>query len=343
MRALLATGIGILLLLASGGAAPAATAMYYSDVDQYYGWATGYELGRAEYEARSSCSGAGGAQCRLVLECSNGYGAVAFAGGDNRGVGLSCGLRDAYYARLLALLTCSVAANALCWTESAFDSNGNELSTSSNGSFDLTFYVQQMLIAQKLYGGDVDGEAGPQTRDAVRAFQAKLGVQMSGEIDDALFFTLIDAVGGSQLLIQGLKAAILDPMQDEVSVHSYSYSSAPLPAVSLSEEIGGRSELEQRTALATLLTLQDWPCTLPARSAKPLGNDYTTQGWNVTCDEGDVTIIFMEGSTLVMAGHTDYEEARPDHIAPSAETPPAEAPPPPPPSSDRKKDKITSR
>ena len=46
--------------------------------------------------------------------------------------------------------------------------------------------VQAILQSMNLYAGDVDGIDGPNTRKAVEAYRKTMGMEISGEIDDAL-------------------------------------------------------------------------------------------------------------------------------------------------------------
>lgn len=46
--------------------------------------------------------------------------------------------------------------------------------------------VQAILQSMNLYAGDVDGINGPNTRKAVEAYRKTMGMEASGEIDDAL-------------------------------------------------------------------------------------------------------------------------------------------------------------
>ena len=46
--------------------------------------------------------------------------------------------------------------------------------------------VQGILQSMNLYAGDVDGIDGPNTRKAIEAYRKTMGMQVSGEIDDAL-------------------------------------------------------------------------------------------------------------------------------------------------------------
>ncbi|HEY6630299.1 MAG TPA: peptidoglycan-binding protein [Rhizobiaceae bacterium] len=46
--------------------------------------------------------------------------------------------------------------------------------------------VQQTLRQLNFYSGEVDGLFGPNTRDAVEAYQAKMGMSVTGAVDDSL-------------------------------------------------------------------------------------------------------------------------------------------------------------
>jgi len=55
--------------------------------------------------------------------------------------------------------------------------------------------IQQRLRALGFYFGAVDEEIGPQTQAAIRRFQTKQGLEVSGEADDATTDALRDAYG----------------------------------------------------------------------------------------------------------------------------------------------------
>lgn len=55
--------------------------------------------------------------------------------------------------------------------------------------------IQQRLRALGFYFGAVDEEIGPQTQAAIRRFQTKQGLEVSGEADDATVDALRDAYG----------------------------------------------------------------------------------------------------------------------------------------------------
>jgi len=51
--------------------------------------------------------------------------------------------------------------------------------------------VQQTLRDLNFYGGDVDGLYGPNTREAIASYQSKMGLAVTGAVDD----TLLDQLG----------------------------------------------------------------------------------------------------------------------------------------------------
>jgi peptidoglycan hydrolase-like protein with peptidoglycan-binding domain len=51
--------------------------------------------------------------------------------------------------------------------------------------------VQKILGELKFYGGDIDGVYGPNTRLAIEAYQTKMGLAITGAVDD----TLLDQLG----------------------------------------------------------------------------------------------------------------------------------------------------
>jgi peptidoglycan hydrolase-like protein with peptidoglycan-binding domain len=55
--------------------------------------------------------------------------------------------------------------------------------------------VQETLRDLNFYGGEVDGLFGPNTRDAIEAYQAKMGMAVTGAVDDSL----LDQLGTSSV------------------------------------------------------------------------------------------------------------------------------------------------
>ena len=69
--------------------------------------------------------------------------------------------------------------------------------------------VQAILQSMNLYAGDVDGINGPNTRKAVEAYRKTMGMEISGEIDDALLEQL--GAGDTTAGIKPKKAAAAEP------------------------------------------------------------------------------------------------------------------------------------
>ena len=53
--------------------------------------------------------------------------------------------------------------------------------------------VQRVLRDKAFDPGPIDGVAGPRTREAIRAFQARYGIKATGVIDNQLLFALGEA------------------------------------------------------------------------------------------------------------------------------------------------------
>jgi hypothetical protein len=295
-----AAALAAIVLLAGARAGQAATVFFYSEPEQYYGWAAGYNYNRSEREAHDACE-EGGSQCKFVLECDGGWSAIAFADDRARGVGFSCGLANPFGAFTMALATCIAQSGTLCWTNATISNNARELSAEQNRASDRAYYAQQMLYALDLYAGDVDGRLGGKTRAALKAFQVKLGLEPTGELDDALFERLLDAMGGRA----GLARAVRDMVEKEskaAAEHAYAHAEQPYAVAGFSEEIAQRPDEARRLTLATVLSNWGTKCTLPAKSAEPVPAD-GSGGWWVTCDEGEWTVSWTDKMHLIANGH----------------------------------------
>lgn len=300
MRLVRAIAATLPLLGAWVPGAQAATAFFYSDPEQYYGWAAGYNYSRAESEAHKGCD-QGGKSCKFVLECDGGWAAVAFADGYAKGVGFSCGYAKAIGARIAALVTCTAASRTLCWTSSTISNGGQERSAKDNRDFDMAFYAQAMLNSMGFDPGSIDGEMGGKTRDALKTFQAKLRLPPTGKLDDELFRRLLDAYGGRLVMAQSFQDGLVTPYKDEYAKSTFVLASQPYAGKSFSEEIATRDENYRRLTLATLLTMWDKPCTVPANAADAVPAD-GTGGWLVKCAEGDFTVLMSAGTHTIMNG-----------------------------------------
>lgn len=320
-RYIFAAGAMLLPLLATPPA-KAAGAVYYSPSQNGYGWCAGYSSGRAHSCAKSHCDEWGGNDCSLIVECDGGWGAVALAQDPVSGIGALCGVTGALFARYAALANCMAASRTLCWTSTTFNGNGSEQSEADNRAFDMTWYAQVMLQIAKFDPGTADGELGPGTRAAIRAFQTKIGREPTGEIDDALFWRLVDAVGGVQRFVRIVEEQVLSKERPEFGDIMGSHSASPAAALSFSEELLGRSEDDRRTALATFLSASGTACSVPARETR--ATDAASDTWEVDCAEGSYLLMMSDSSWIVvnMSGDSDSPAGN-ESDQPPEETAPA--------------------
>jgi peptidoglycan hydrolase-like protein with peptidoglycan-binding domain len=290
----------ILLLLSALTPARAATAIYYSVPASAYGWCAGYAAQKARSCAEEQCVKNDGTDCRPAVACSTGgWGAVAFADGDVRGFGASCGMSDAFWARVVALAECIDASKTICWTDSTFDSQGNTQSKASDHRFDLIYYAQTLLQVRNYKPGSTDGTIGAQTVLAVKQLQGDLGRPQTGTIDDELVARLYDAVGGGPQLALITRRDFLDPKRQTIG--DFGFASADPPATTFGEQLAARSSEDRLLALATLISTSGVKCTLPALDAEVLGKP-ADQNWNVQCKEGWYTLILSSGKRTIMTG-----------------------------------------
>jgi hypothetical protein len=292
---------GVFLLFALAAApSEATTAIYYSSPENTLGWCAGYSTNRAHTCARQQCEKTGTA-CKAVLECADGWGAVAFSVLPVKGVGASCGTSKSLFARVVALAKCMVASNSICWTDVTFDGGGATQSRDSDQRFDLTFYVQAMLQAHKYDLADADGAYGPATRAAIAAFEADLDREPTGELTVDLFQTLLVAVTGDQNLARILKRSIVDGREEVLSRRAFGHASAPAPETSYSEQLLAWTTEQQRMALSILVAARSpYKCTQPAQSAVLVG-DIADGTWQAVCREGAYQLILGDGGSVSVA------------------------------------------
>jgi hypothetical protein len=302
--------VAMLVALATAPAVSAATVIYYSAPGETYGWAAGYGLDRGHSYARQYCEDAGGTDCQMVLECDGGWGSVAFSQSGVVGFGAACNFTEARAARTSALAACVAFSNALCWTNSTFSQGGDELPTASNLEFDMTFYAQLMLPMRNIDPGTADGEMGAKTRDAIREFQRRIGRDATGELDDELFWRLLDANGGPQDFAATVKEEVYETRPAEFYDNIFGTADHPAPTMSFSEELMTRSEDDRLMALAGVLAAGDTPCSLPALSAEPLP-DASSGVWVIECREGSYTLILDRESRTVITGSSAVEAEPP--------------------------------
>jgi hypothetical protein len=68
--------------------------------------------------------------------------------------------------------------------------NGDQYNGDSDARFDSPRAVQAALAWRGYYSGRIDGVMGPETRSAIRSFQAHQGLPVTGEIDNRLIQSL---------------------------------------------------------------------------------------------------------------------------------------------------------
>jgi hypothetical protein len=307
MRVIRAVFVSAALVVAYGWSpARATTAIYYSAPEATYGWCAGYARSRSENCAKKNCEEEGGTACELALECKDGWGAVALAEDPATGIGMSCGMPNPSLARGSALLNCAAEANTLCWTDYAFDGNGDALDNADNGAFDQIWYAQGLLEIRGLGVAETLGKIGPETREAISTFQKLLARKPTGVLDDEIFERLLDAVTGRQRFVQIMKRDVLSGQPEALRDLVHARASIAVPPEIFSVEMAKWDETRRLIALATLLSASGSQCTLPAEKATAQDDDPSLGAWQVTCAERTYKLFLSEdGSrTIVTEGNT---------------------------------------
>ena len=320
--------LSALICLGVSGAA-AATSIAYSVATDYYGWCADYSAAEAPQCALDGCVKGGGNDCQVVLSCTSGNHAVAFADASATGFGAICGLQQRIGARLGALTVCIGATNSICWLASTFDDNGNERSDAEDREFSLTFYTQMLLNDRGYELGTQDGEMGPESRAAIRRFQSDFALEVTGEPTEDLVYLLIAAQGGMQVFADRMRKAF-NNSTISANENTY-YGAARVPAVwpSYREELLGRSEDVQRHVIAGILRDNQNPCVTPS-SLEAVPPDGSAGVWYVTCPEGEYTVVMTGVNTAVFPGRLSYDAGGETQVA-DGETPaPADTAAPPP-------------
>jgi hypothetical protein len=310
----------MLLPLLSIASARADSAIYYSASENGYGWCAGFSGSEARSCARSYCDDWGGNDCTLALECDGGWGAVALAGEPLSGIGAVCGVDGASFARYVALANCMVATRALCWTSTAFDDDGDEISEADNLDFDLAWYAQVMLQLGNYEPGTADGDLGPGTRSAIREFQTSLGREATGDLDEELFWRLVDAVGGVQRFVRIIEREVVEKERPEFGDLMYGFSPSPADSLTFTGELMARPLEDRQIALATFLSSSGTKCSLPALRAEP--SDASNDTWEVDCVEGSYILMMSDESWIVVDSSEGSVDPRPATPGPPRQTQP---------------------
>ncbi len=260
-----------ILILACSVTEPAnasALVVYHSATTNGYGWCSRGTLNGARSCAEDYCTKGGNTDCKQVLECSpTAWGAIAWQNNDVTAFAASCGLSDKTAARKVALSSCMAAAHDFCWLTEAFDSRRDYNSDQDTHRFAMTWYAQMLLNGMGFDAGVDDAVLGRKTRAAIKQFQADLGREQTGELDDELILRMADGFGGAAEFTSAVTEAIVTPQTDIFSELSYSEAQKPAPDSSVGEALNDLTEKQQLMRLATILSVNDEKCTLPALSA----------------------------------------------------------------------------
>ncbi|MGX7873809.1 peptidoglycan-binding domain-containing protein [Mesorhizobium sp. ORM6] len=156
--------------------------------------------------ALKQCKDVEGVNCQLALECQGGWGAVAI--GDNGGYGIACEAPTEINARMQAQLTCILAVKGLCHTQTTFSERNQSISQEDNALFDRTILAQVLLFRLGYYKGNIDANAGSDTRSALRSFQSQAGLPVTGEPDEKTLDQLTTKLGGAGALVAAIREEI---------------------------------------------------------------------------------------------------------------------------------------
>jgi hypothetical protein len=251
------------------GAARAATVFSYSAADNTYGWCVKGDYGTASGCAAAECRGYGGAACQEVLSCSGGYSAVAFAEEPVRGVGLTCGLSSPFWAQIMALAQCAVAANTLCWTNVVFDDAARTTGAEANDQTDRTIYAQSMLQLRGKGITVTTGVADAETSAAILGFQREVGLAETGTTEVPLLFHLIAATGGRQPLVDAMDKGLVKAHAAVMARNVFAYAANPFPRRALTQELAAMTEVDRGDAMATYLRSRGTDCAAPVTVELP--------------------------------------------------------------------------
>lgn len=99
-------------------------------------------------------------------------------------------------------LTVDGIVGPLTWQALPADPDTPELSNGSSGS--EVSAMQQVLKNAGLYTGPIDGDFGPNTEAAVRAYQTQRGVTVDGIVGDQTWWVPAGAAGATLASLAGL-------------------------------------------------------------------------------------------------------------------------------------------
>lgn len=213
----------LLLLALVPGDAAAQTAIYHSKPENTYGWCADH----GSYEKTRECArgycAEQGSDCQLVLECEDGWAAIASSA---HGFGAACKRSETFYARQWALVYCIVNSGELCATDYTFN-GGKRESDADNKAFDDAWYAQLLLMRLGYKLGTVDGVVGAKTRQALKEYQQSRGLAATGKITPELLDMLFAEKGGVAEAIAIIKRDLYDVETNPSPAITYGYGAQP--------------------------------------------------------------------------------------------------------------------
>jgi peptidoglycan hydrolase-like protein with peptidoglycan-binding domain len=271
----------------------------YSQTDNIYGICAGCGPNGAT-KAIQSCRDGGGADCRAVLGCGDGWAAVAggVTDGVRGAVGISCGIRSEAEARILAWSLCSSAYNRSCNPEFVITLDG-EIRDDVVDDLFATFVSQAMLGTMGYPITTPDGLFGPETLAALNQFQRDMSLPETSTLtrDDSWLIWM--AFGGRQKLRDLIRDGYATPTAEALAQQVYVTASAPQPREGMGDEIAGYADDVRRYGLTIFLRANGHPCTDLAETAtNPMVGDNVY--WNVVCPEATYNVFLQpDGSHTI--------------------------------------------
>ncbi|WP_205648540.1 peptidoglycan-binding protein [Acuticoccus kandeliae] len=284
--------------------------VHYSEREIAYGWCAGGRPSTLDSCARNWCQKGGGTDCRAVVRCGNGWGAIARPQAPARGISIVCGMSNAAAVRLYTLFQCTVAANTLCHVDVSFRGNGKRTSQDDNRAFERTFAIQTLLRTLSVPGaGALDGKYGPKTKAAIVKFQAMVGLPEDGQATDALLGALIEATGGQAHLVATMGDFFTEGWAKDHPIpagYGYVKMVTTVPRRPFHEVIGDLPQDQRLARLSIMVRARDLPCATPAVGAERNGTV-----WTVRCRSRDYRIEQADNGQTTIRYHIGDEGRTP--------------------------------
>lgn len=279
-------------LAAVAGAGRAESVVAKSSASDAYGW------GETASVARAECSLTGRLDCAPVISCpGGGWTVLARPGAGLAALAVVCGQSDAD-ARRAALALCMRAANDLCWTADVVDPQGKRLPAEPNAAFDRAFHAGGLLRLAGLDPAGLPGDESEAYAGAVRAFEARLQLGVSGTVTRQTLFFLLAAAGGRQAYVDAAGA-------QEPALQSYVWVAQPAARRTFSDELLAQSPEDREAALIALVLARGAPCLDWMGEVTP---PVPPSGvWTLLCQDGRYTITLAPGDIRIDTEPLDPE------------------------------------